>query len=73
MSVEQVSITVRYSQGTYVARAKGHKVTASCTHSAEVAALALARKLGFDPQQHWAGTNHRPTGSVYLFAKGEEQ
>lgn len=73
MSVEQVSITVRYSHGTYVARAKGHKGTASCTHSTEVAAYALARKLGFDPQQHWASTSHRPDGSAYLFAKGEEQ
>lgn len=73
MRVEQVSITVRYSHGTYVARAKGHKGTASCTHSTEVAAYALARKLGFDPQQHWASTSHRPDGSVYLFAKGEEQ
>lgn len=73
MSVEQVTITVRYSQGTYVARAKGHKSTASCTHSTEVAAHALARKLGFDPQQHWASTSHRPDGSAYLFAKEGEQ
>ncbi|MNZ06737.1 hypothetical protein D3C78_234940 [compost metagenome] len=70
---EITTITVRYSQGTYVARAKGHKATASCTHSTEVAAKALARKLGFDPEQNWAGTSHRPTGSAYLFAKGEEQ
>jgi len=73
MHAEQVTITVRYAQGTYVARAKGHKPTASCTHSTEVAAKTLARKLGFDPEQHWGGTSHRPDGSVYLFAKGEEQ
>ncbi|MCM2317979.1 MAG: hypothetical protein NDI93_01460 [Pseudomonas sp.] len=73
MSVEQVTITVRYAQGTYVARAKGHKGTASCTHSTEIAAHALARKLGFDPAQHWASTSHHTSGSAYLFAKGEEQ
>ena len=73
MSVEQVTITVRYSQGTYVARTKGRNETASCTHSTEIAAYALARKLGFDPEQHWAGASHRPTGSVYLFTRGEEQ
>lgn len=44
-----VEIRVRYSTGTYTARAKGHKQTASCTISARDAAEALARKLGLDP------------------------
>lgn len=70
---DATAITVRYSQGTYVARTKGCKTTASCTHSMEVAAYALARKLDFDPKQHWVGTSHQPNGSVYLFARGEEQ
>lgn len=73
MSVESISITVRYSQGTFLARAKGCKQTASCVYDAGLAAKALARKLGFDPDRHWAGTDHRPTGSVYLFARGEEE
>lgn len=43
-----ITITVRYRQGTYVARAKGHKPTASCVYDATLAAYALARKLGYD-------------------------
>lgn len=44
-----VEIIVRQATGTYVARAKGHGVTASCTESARQAAFACARKLGLDP------------------------
>ncbi|MDA7086538.1 hypothetical protein PH586_09120 [Pseudomonas sp. SA3-5] len=44
-----VEILARYATNTYVARAKGHKGTASCTESARAAAAALARKLGLDP------------------------
>lgn len=44
-----VIITVRYSTGTHVARARGHKVTASCTESARRAAERLAEKLGHNP------------------------
>ncbi|MBX6032252.1 hypothetical protein ISE67_16245 [Pseudomonas aeruginosa] len=40
------TITVRSSTGTYVARALGHKTTASCTHSPRIAAERLAEKLG---------------------------
>jgi len=46
-----VEIHARYATNTYVARAKGHKGTASCTESARAAAAALARKLGLDPAQ----------------------
>lgn len=42
------TITVRYTQGTYVARMKGCKPTASCVYSAKQAAQSLAKKLGFD-------------------------
>jgi len=44
-----VEILARYASNTYVARAKGHKGTASCTEGARAAAVALARKLGLDP------------------------
>lgn len=44
-----VEILVRYASNTYVARAKGHKGTASCTEGARAAATAMARKLGLDP------------------------
>lgn len=67
------SITVRYTQGTYVARARGHKATASCVYCTDTAAKSLARKLGSDPEQHWAGTTHGPKGSVYLFIREEVQ
>jgi hypothetical protein len=50
MAGDQAStvISVRYTQGTYVARAKGHKPTASCVYDAGLAAKALVRKLGLD-------------------------
>lgn len=41
-------ISVRYVSGTWLARAKGCKKTASCVYDAEKAAQALARKLGLD-------------------------
>lgn len=41
-------ITVRYANGTYVARVKGYKQTASCVYDATLAAKSLARKLGLD-------------------------
>lgn len=51
MHAEQVTITVRYTQGTYVARAKGHRKTASCVYDAGLAAKALAGKLGLDGER----------------------
>jgi len=44
-----VEIIARYATNTYVARAKGHKGTASCTEGARAAAAALVRKFGLDP------------------------
>ncbi|MNP20242.1 hypothetical protein D3C76_1128060 [compost metagenome] len=44
-------ISVRLSAGTYTARARGEKVTASSTISAEAAARALATKLGAELPQ----------------------
>ena len=44
-------ITVRLSAGSYTARARGEKVTASSTISADAAARALASKLGADMPQ----------------------
>ncbi|MEN5143532.1 hypothetical protein [Pseudomonas juntendi] len=41
-----VVISVRLSAGTYTARARGEKATASSTISADAAARALASKLG---------------------------
>ena len=39
-------ISVRLSAGTYTARARGEKATASSTISADAAARSLASKLG---------------------------
>lgn len=50
MHAEQiVTINVRQSTGTYIARANGHKQTASCTSGPAQAAESLARKLGLAP------------------------
>jgi hypothetical protein len=48
---ESLVITVRLSSGTYTARARGEKTTASSTISAEAAARALATKLGVELAQ----------------------
>lgn len=50
MHAEQVTITVRYTGHTYVARVKGQKKTASCVYDAGLAAKGLALKLGLDPR-----------------------
>lgn len=42
-------ITTRFTTGTYVARAKGRNVTASCAESARRAAERVAEKLGGNP------------------------
>ncbi|HBO3937248.1 TPA: hypothetical protein L4T48_000757 [Pseudomonas aeruginosa] len=44
-----MNITTRLSAGSYVARAKGHKATASSAESARRAAENLAGKLGHSP------------------------
>lgn len=48
---EPIVITVRFSCGTYIARARGEKATASSTITAEAAARNLAHKLGADIDQ----------------------
>jgi len=42
-------ITVKLSAGSYVARAKGSRTTASSAESADRAAERLAEKLGVNP------------------------
>lgn len=44
-----ITINVRQSNGTYIAKASGHKPSASCTAGADHAAEALAKKLGMAP------------------------
>lgn len=48
MSAELI-IKVRYTDQTYLAKASGAKLSASCTISAIESARALVRKLGADP------------------------
>ncbi len=49
MYVEPVTINVRQTTGTYVAKASGLKPTASCTTGPRQAAEHLAKKLGLAP------------------------
>lgn len=42
-------ITTRFYMSTHIARARGHKATASCAYSATRAAERLAEKLGHNP------------------------
>lgn len=49
MLVEPVTINVRQSTGTYIAKAKGCKLSASCTSGPAQAAEALVHKLGLSP------------------------
>lgn len=44
-----ITINVRQSTGTYIAKANGHKPTASCTTGPTQAAESLARKIGLAP------------------------
>ncbi|MDD0985306.1 MULTISPECIES: hypothetical protein [Pseudomonas] len=44
-----ITISVRQSTGTYIAKANGHKATASCTTGPIQAAESLARKIGLAP------------------------
>ncbi|WP_454838679.1 hypothetical protein [Pseudomonas hormoni] len=44
-----ITINVRQSTGTYIAKANGHKPTASCTSGPIHAAESLARKIGLAP------------------------
>ena len=49
MLAKSIAIKVRQSTGTYIAKASGHKPTASCTTGATQAAENLAKKLGLAP------------------------
>jgi hypothetical protein len=44
-----ITINVRQSTGTYIAKASGHKQSASCTSGPAQAAEALLNKLGLAP------------------------
>lgn len=44
-----LTINVRQSTGTYIAKASGQKPTASCTTGAAQAAESLVKKLGLAP------------------------
>ncbi len=70
----QVEILIRYSTGTYVARVKGHKQTASCTVSALEAAKVMARKLDLDPEFLQEQQNDLLSpGKVVVFSHSGEQ
>lgn len=49
MSLGVITIYVRQSTGTYIAKASGHKPSASCTAGPSHAAEALIKKLGLVP------------------------
>lgn len=49
MCAESITINVRQNTGTYIAKASGHKPTASCTTGPAQAAESLAKKLGLAP------------------------
>lgn len=46
---QAITINVRQSTGTYIAKASGHKPSASCTTGPNHAAEALVNKLGMAP------------------------
>ncbi len=54
-----IVINVRQSTGTYLAKAKGYKPSASCSTGPAQAAEALVRKLGLAPDllEEVTGTN----------------
>jgi hypothetical protein len=49
MHADSIVIDVRQSTGTYIAKAKGYRPTASCSAGPRQAAEALATKLGQSP------------------------
>lgn len=68
-------ITVRLGAGTYTARARGIRTTASSTISAEMAAQALAGKLGLELNQLdlFAGDRQAENGVVQYTARAAQQ
>lgn len=71
----ELVITVRLSSGSYTARARGEKATASSTISAEMAAQALAGKLGLELAQLdlFAGDRRAENGVVQYAARAAQQ
>lgn len=68
-STNDLVITVRLSAGSYTARARGEKATASSTISADAAARALASKLGADlPQPDLFAANRGSTEPHVTFS-----
>ncbi|WP_178075551.1 MULTISPECIES: hypothetical protein [unclassified Pseudomonas] len=74
ISEDQV-ITVRLGAGTYTARARGVRTTASSTISAEMAAQALATKLGLELAQLdlFAGDRREENGVIQFAARPVQQ
>lgn len=70
-----ILISVRLSAGTYTARARGERTTASSTISADAAARALASKLGAEvPQPDLFAANRFSTDSnVQFMARRDKQ
>lgn len=74
-SLNDQVITVRLGAGTYTARARGVRTTASSTISAEMAAQALAGKLGLELAQLdlFAGDRRTENGVVQYAARPAQQ
>ncbi|WP_063541511.1 hypothetical protein [Pseudomonas putida] len=72
---DDLIITVRLSAGSYTARARGEKTTASSSISAEAAARALATKLGLELAQLdlFAGDRGAENGVVQYSARAALQ
>ncbi|MFE2005409.1 hypothetical protein ACFW6U_08430 [Pseudomonas guariconensis] len=72
---DDLVITVRLSAGAYTARARGEKATASSSISAELAARALASKLGHELAQLdlFAGDRRNEDGAVQFMARNTNQ
>lgn len=72
---DDLVITVRLSAGAYTARARGEKATASSSISAELAARALANKLGYVLAQLdlFAGDRRNEDGAVQFIARNTNQ
>lgn len=69
MSAEY-TIIVRQSTGTYIAKALGHKPSASCTAGAKQAAEALVGKLGLPPCELQEKKSTLPYGYSCFFHPG---
>ncbi|WP_273822728.1 hypothetical protein [Pseudomonas asplenii] len=66
ITTSPIVITVRLSSGTYTARARGEKTTASSTINAEAAAKALATKLGIVLPQLDLFADSRSSSDQYI-------